>query len=337
MMGSVPMEYVIWILFLLASFLFFDYQNNHLTVNRIVFLSKRLPKQFDGFRIVHLSDLHEKTFGRSNQALLQKIASEKPNLIVITGDIVFGYCANIDRAIKCVEGFSNIAPTYFVSGNHEAKIKESRRQELYQRLQEQGVIVLNNKKVRLKKKEEEILLLGIDDPCFLEWSNRQEKFSKLLGVIVGAEPSECYQEEIAYTSNSAEAVSFEPSQGADTNINNPSVLQNAVYVDESRNDLSKMEKPFQILLSHRPERFSIYKRYNIDLTLAGHVHGGQIRLPYFGGVYSPEQGLFPKYQSGLYQEEEGALLVSRGLGKSIFPLRVFNYPELISVTLKKDL
>ena len=87
---------------------------------------------------------------------------------------------------------------------------------------------------------------------------------------------------------------------------------------------------FKILLSHFPERFKKdYINYDIDLTLSGHAHGGQFILPFVGGIYSPGQGLFPKYYRGMYEENGKKLIVSRGLGNSRFPLRLFNRPEII--------
>lgn len=79
-----------------------------------------------------------------------------------------------------------------------------------------------------------------------------------------------------------------------------------------------------------PERFK--KDYIITtlFTLSGHAHGGQFILPFLGGIYSPGQGLFPKYYRGMYEENGKKLIVSRGLGNSRFPLRLFNRPEIIA-------
>ncbi|HWQ59230.1 MAG TPA: metallophosphoesterase [Clostridia bacterium] len=90
---------------------------------------------------------------------------------------------------------------------------------------------------------------------------------------------------------------------------------------------------FTLLLSHRPELFPLYGECGVGLALCGHAHGGQIRLPFVGGLYAPHQGIFPKYASGLYRQGETTMLVSRGLGNSLFPLRVFNPPEIVMATL----
>ncbi len=97
------------------------------------------------------------------------------------------------------------------------------------------------------------------------------------------------------------------------------------------------EKTVKILLAHRPEYIQVYEQFDVDLVLSGHAHGGQIRLPFLGGVYAPGQGFFPEYDSGLYHGSDGnsdtAFVVSRGLGNSLFPWRVNNRPELVVIQL----
>lgn len=91
---------------------------------------------------------------------------------------------------------------------------------------------------------------------------------------------------------------------------------------------------FTLLLSHRPELFEIYVTCNADLVLSGHAHGGQFRLPFIGGLAAPNQGLFPKYDAGLFSEGKTKMLVSRGIGNSIFPFRFNNRPEIILIELQ---
>ena len=93
------------------------------------------------------------------------------------------------------------------------------------------------------------------------------------------------------------------------------------------------ENSYTILLSHRPELFESYVRCNIDLVLSGHAHGGQFRLPFIGGLIAPNQGLFPKYDAGLYTSDSTNMIVSRGLGNSIIPIRFNNRPEVIIAEL----
>ena len=91
---------------------------------------------------------------------------------------------------------------------------------------------------------------------------------------------------------------------------------------------------YTILLSHRPERMMLYAEADVDLVFSGHAHGGQFRLPFVGGLVAPDQGLLPQYDAGRFRQGDTLMLVSRGIGNSIIPLRVNNRPELIVAELK---
>lgn len=96
---------------------------------------------------------------------------------------------------------------------------------------------------------------------------------------------------------------------------------------------------FKIVLSHFPENFenvkeNNYAQYDFDIQLSGHAHGGQFILPFIGPVFSPGQGLFPKYARGSFGNKP-KLIISRGLGNSEFPLRLFNHPEINVINLTK--
>lgn len=90
---------------------------------------------------------------------------------------------------------------------------------------------------------------------------------------------------------------------------------------------------FKLLLSHRPELFDIYCDAGVELILSGHAHGGQFRLPFVGGLIAPNQGLFPKYDGGLFQAGNTTMVVSRGLGNSLLPIRLNNRPEVVIIEL----
>lgn len=90
---------------------------------------------------------------------------------------------------------------------------------------------------------------------------------------------------------------------------------------------------YTVLLAHRPEFFDLYAAVGANVVFCGHAHGGQWRLPGLGAVYAPGQGFDPEYTEGVYQHGETQMVVSRGLGNSIFPLRVNNRPELVIVEL----
>lgn len=88
---------------------------------------------------------------------------------------------------------------------------------------------------------------------------------------------------------------------------------------------------FHILLAHHPAYFSAYEKWGADLTLCGHYHGGMIRLPFLGGVVSPQLRLFPEYSRGLFRLEDRSMIVSAGLGSHTIPLRLNNPPELVVI------
>ena len=110
-----------------------------------------------------------------------------------------------------------------------------------------------------------------------------------------------------------------------------------VMISTKLNDLMEDKAGYTILLSHRPELFDTYVSCGVDLVLSGHAHGGQFRLPLIGGLVAPNQGFFPKYDAGLYTNGGTNMVVSRGLGNSIIPLRFNNRPEIVLVELITDL
>lgn len=92
---------------------------------------------------------------------------------------------------------------------------------------------------------------------------------------------------------------------------------------------------FNLLLAHRPERYHMYQKYDFDLVLSGHAHGGQIRVPgIINGLFAPDQGFFPKYAGGRYDENDQTMIVSRGLGFNSLVPRIFNPPEVVVVDIK---
>lgn len=105
--------------------------------------------------------------------------------------------------------------------------------------------------------------------------------------------------------------------------------------DALRTALSALlpEDEFSVTLAHRPELMDVYTECGVPLVLSGHAHGGQIRLPGIGGLIAPGQGLFPKYTEGKYEENGTTLVVSRGIGNSVLPLRVNDRPQIVVVQL----
>ena len=122
-------------------------------------------------------------------------------------------------------------------------------------------------------------------------------------------------------------------------INDPNMSYHPYALDNEKiknelTDTNYDKNNYSILLSHRPELFDTYVDSKLDLVLTGHAHGGQVRIPFIGGLISPNQGFFPKYTGGKFKEDNTNMIVSRGIGNSIIPFRVNNRPELVVVQLK---
>lgn len=108
------------------------------------------------------------------------------------------------------------------------------------------------------------------------------------------------------------------------------------YISSLLGDIS--EEACTILIAHNPDYFSQYSDYGADFILAGHVHGGVVRIPFLGGMISPSLKIFPKYDGGVFQENKkngrvSTMILSRGLGCHTIPVRFFNPGELIEITI----
>lgn len=256
--------------------------NTALELNTYTIGSRGLLDAFDGYRIAQVSDLHNAEFGDGNQRLLDMLREAEPDMIAITGDLIDSRKTNIAVALAFAEEAVRIAPCYYVSGNHEARVPEYR--ELKAGLEAAGVTVLDDARVEIEISGKSITIIGVNDPSFL----------------------------------------------ADY------LTSDAAVMDRKLSELSSEDASFTILLSHRPELFDTYAAHDMDLVLTGHAHGGQFRLPLIGGLIAPNQGLFPKYDDGLYSEGNTNMIVSRGLGNSIIPFRFNNRPEVVLIELKSQ-
>ena len=255
--------------------------NTALEVNEYEVVSDRIPQGFEGFRIAQVSDLHNAEFGEGNEKLIQLLSQTDPDVIVITGDLIDSRHTDIEIALDFARQAIKLAPVYYVSGNHEARVREY--EDLKMGLAEAGVVILENQKVQISREGERITLVGIGDPSF------QEDY--LFG-------------------------------------DSESVARQAI------DDLQNESDGYTILLSHRPELFDLYVDTGMDLVFSGHAHGGQFRLPFVGGLVAPNQGFFPKFDEGRFTEENTTMIVSRGVGNSIIPIRFNNRPEIVLVTLR---
>ena len=127
--------------------------------------SEKIPESFDGFRIAQVSDLHNAEFDKYNSTVLQPIFLSRPNIIVITGDMIDSRNTDVDVALSFAQKAVNIAPVYYINGNHESRVPEE-YEELKKGLIEAGITVLENESVDITVGEDTITLIGINDPGF---------------------------------------------------------------------------------------------------------------------------------------------------------------------------
>lgn len=263
---------VVLVLALLTGFFF--YEQNAIQTEII---EEPMPlSAFDGFRISVLSDVHGTEFGAGNERLLKKVAAQEPDIIAITGDLIHD-TAQFDMVPALAKGLSAIAPTYYVTGNHEWAAGEV--PALKALLTECGVQVLSNEYVTVRRGGQTLALLGADD---INGRADQKTIPELAQQVREAEGADAYL----------------------------------------------------LLLSHRNNRYETYIEAKVDLTLAGHAHGGQIRLPFTDGLIGPHREFLPDYTAGRYPLSYGDMIVSRGLSDQFPAFRLFNLPHLPLVVLR---
>lgn len=260
---------------------------NRFVIREYTCQSKTLKK--DG-TVILLSDLHNKSFGKDNRALLQAIENQKPDGILIAGDMYTA--AKGSDNTKVAEFICRLAekyPVYYGNGNHEHKTRLFPEEfgNIYQnymdKIKKAGVVVLQNEKVYLPGFNTDIYGLEIKRDYYKKFE-RQRMDSEYLTKELGT-----------------------PDKGR-----------------------------FSLLIAHNPEYFPAYAAWGADLSVSGHVHGGLMRLPVAGGVISPGIQLFPKYDGGLFKEENAVMILSRGLGTHTLPIRIFNPGELVVIHLRRQ-
>ncbi len=256
----IPLCFVVFIAILLAVY------NNVVVVNKYRISSKNLKTSL---KIVLISDFHNKRYSKYRQKVVEKIAAQNPDFIVVAGDVVDRRRPDFEISRKFLSEVSRIADTYYVTGNHERTLG---REETIEKLECEDVIIDSDYKIF-----EHYSLLGFPDTM----GESDEKYRDLL----------CIFERL---------------------------------------------KNYKIAIVHRPVQFDKFlslSDYDIDLVLCGHTHGGVVRIPFFGAVISTDEGLFPKYTKGVYTKNDTTMVVSGGLGNTILPLRINNFPEIVVIEI----
>ncbi|MBO5291038.1 MAG: metallophosphoesterase [Clostridia bacterium] len=258
--------------------------NVTLSVDTFLFETDKVNVE-SGYKIAHVSDYHNTDNIFLNDAVFSSLEVEKPDAIVLTGDLIDSRKTDIEIAINFVSRLVEIAPVYYVTGNHECNVSiksQSAFDNMILDLKALGAVVLRNESLEITlPNNEKLNLFGINDPYF-----------------------HCeYESEVGEATDSL-CASFK--------------------VDKSK---------FNVLLAHHPEQLEIYSEYNFDLVFSGHAHGGQIRI-FNQALIAPDQGLFPEFTDGEYKSGDTTLIVSRGIGNSVIPLRLFCRPHLIYLEIK---
>lgn len=259
-----------------------------LRTTRLEIPLKNLPDEFDGFKLVHISDLHNASFGRSNGRLASRIKECAPDCVLVTGDFAGG--VSFEHPEK--GSFRKLClalkplPVYVSLGNHEMRLVY-RHMDLFEKqladVEQNGCVLLHNAAARIERNGAHINLFGLS--------------------VEGARHRGLHQ--------------FRIPEGV---FDGP---------------LKPEENAANILMAHIPQFLPEYADAGFDLVLSGHIHGGIVRIPGLGGVFSPTRRLFPEYCYGLYERGETKMFVTAGLGRALIPLRFLCRPEVAEIVLKK--
>lgn len=298
-MKNKKITYILILLFIILLIIILNkYANKNITLSEETVYSNKIPKSFDNYKILQLSDLHSEEFGENNSILIDKINNIIPDIIMITGDMFSSSDIedkNMDEttlpAFSLIENLSKSYKIIYVTGNHEEGIdvafnnadynkrnrnKDNSYNRYINKLKEMGVIFVDNTYTKLTKGSDIIDVYGIY----------------------------YYTAEQIYSN----------------------------YYLKS-NPINKNN--FNIMLCHDPKYFETLADNGFDLILSGHIHGGIVRIPFLGGLLSPDVSFFPKYDKGLYNSGTSYMNVSSGLGNNRL-FRLNNPPQINLITLKVD-
>lgn len=249
--------------------------------------------------------------------ILEDLKTKNPDIIILAGDIIYG--AKIDRstfpynphrlwleefmnADRLVHSLPEIAPTFFSYGNHEWLLTPADEK----RIEDAGITILHNDWTRYG----ELLIGGLSSPDVSNYRIFQEEYRREHPTDTQGNLRRTYfswqTHEIRKTPDASWLREFEEADG------------------------------YKLLICHHPEYWELkqpkLKNHQIDLILAGHAHGGQIRLGN-RGLFATGQGWFPKYTSGLHHGDHGSMVISQGLSNTMRFPRLFNPREIVYVDI----
>lgn len=229
-----------------------------------------------GFKMVVISDLHDHEFGKDNEKLIRCVKEQDPEMIILDGDMLNEDSKSDRVPVRLVKGLAEIAPVYYALGNHELDY----------------IGAAEGKKMQ-KHPEDSGLVKDLTDAgaCVLEEGYRDVEIGGCKVRIGGM-----YEYAFALDGdNSAENLTGDVRD----------------FLEEFQNT-----DRYKIMLCHRPDSFvfgDASDYWKIDLVISGHDHGGQVVIPFKGGLYGGDQGWFPPYVHGLYRTGRIRLFVTSGL------------------------
>lgn len=252
----------------------------YISVTQYVYKNSKIKQDF---KIAHLTDLHNYEFGSKNWRLIEKVKKEKPDVILVSGDMLNDDEERTDICLNLMEQLVKIAPVYVSLGNHEINyMKRQGNKKLITKIERTGAVVLEEQYIDT------------------EINGMKVRVGGIYGYVLSSN-----------NKKDSEQLFMEKFQDTDR---------------------------LKILLSHMPEGLLLWesmKYWDIDLVFSGHVHGGQVRIPVIGGLYDPEEGLFPTYTKGMFACGNGSIILSAGLGSSRGIPRINNLPELVVCTIER--
>lgn len=281
--------------------------NEEVYISEYEIVNEQIPQAFDGYRIVQVTDVHSIRSQEQADLLYNRVVEQQPDAVVITGDLVDStYYTEENNALK--EGTSD-------------KMAGQDTVDFVARLTEHYYVYFvygNHEMILLDDVDNNPFKVAMEEIGVIFLNNDGVKITKdeesiyMLGI---QDPATLYKDsDYAEYDTHSERIN--------------AMMKNVMALKE--------EDLYTVVLSHRPEYFTEYTKYDADLILTGHAHGGQVRLPGIGGLYAPGQGWLPEYTDGLWADKGTTMIISRGIGNSVEVPRVFNPPEINTIILKKS-
>lgn len=296
-------KYYLWclpvVLVLLAVWGYGVYISYHNPVVREYLIASE--KLTEPVTFVLLADLHDNVYGADNAELVELVLAQEPDAILLAGDFINKYSTDIEGFLSLVRQLAAERPVYFAWGNHELRYVEN--------TEDMDVLNSDTKSAL----EQSITAAGA---VLLERTWKDVEIGGQTIRIGG-------MYEYAFAQDGKDSV-------------NPEKMEPQVY--QFLTDFTQEKEVFKLMICHRPDSFVLgeaSKAWDVDLVVSGHLHGGQVVLPFLGGVFGGDQGFFPEYVHGLYEKDLVQVLITNGLGSASHKVvpRFNNVPEIVVIKL----